>query len=517
MLFLLSLGISGAPSRGTFTQTLNHFTSSDTRTFPQSFVLDSTYERRPITSIIVRIGGNCPLNDADVQAAGVVDLASRIGSPIYALELRFFGRSDPRPNITVAGLSLLSYLSVEQAMEDVAAFIEFVRGECGDPGNCTVAVVGSSYGGSLAAWFRLKYPTSADAGAWASSAPIDLRADFSGFDNKTSEVIGRLNGGCNESIHKMFNRIEESLTKGDPEKIRESFGFSGNQDLVSILYVIAEVVASAPQYYRVPKPEYVPGLNDFCSAAAKNDLGAFATAFKNTLNGTGQSQQSLDPLSYTFNNSLFRNERAWWWLKCTQLGWFQTSDGFRSSLINMSYFDRVCETLFGFPHRSPKYLSRALKGVDIPATNVYFVNGELDGWSKVGVTDTSLALDRRVLVLSEGTHGLDMNQKVAGDHQLNRVRKTVVAQMALWVERQLDANRTCGHGFRILSRCRCNTSNSSQLLYGSENCSVLMHPYKKFEVVAVVAVALITILLLGLGAFVWCSGRQDPGAPAVPM
>lgn len=51
----------------------------------------------------------------------------------------------------------LQYLSVDQALADVAYFIETKKKER-NLENSTVVVFGGSYAGNMAAWARLKYP-----------------------------------------------------------------------------------------------------------------------------------------------------------------------------------------------------------------------------------------------------------------------------------------------------------------------------------------------------------------------
>lgn len=53
--------------------------------------------------------------------------------------------------------SNLQYLSVDQALADLAYFIETKKKEEALR-NSTVIVFGGSYAGSMAAWARLKYP-----------------------------------------------------------------------------------------------------------------------------------------------------------------------------------------------------------------------------------------------------------------------------------------------------------------------------------------------------------------------
>lgn len=73
----------------------------------------------------------------------------------------------------------LRYLSSEQALADLAYFIEAKKEELQISDNKWI-VFGGSYPGSLAAWFRLKYPHLANA-AVASSAPLLAQINFKGI------------------------------------------------------------------------------------------------------------------------------------------------------------------------------------------------------------------------------------------------------------------------------------------------------------------------------------------------
>lgn len=72
----------------------------------------------------------------------------------------------------------LQYLSVDQALADLAYFIKTKKKD-ENRRNSTVIVFGGSYAGSVASWARLKYPHLIQ-GALASSAPVLAKLDFNG-------------------------------------------------------------------------------------------------------------------------------------------------------------------------------------------------------------------------------------------------------------------------------------------------------------------------------------------------
>jgi lysosomal Pro-X carboxypeptidase len=86
------------------------------------------------------------------------DLAPQFGALLIFAEHRYYGKTQPFGNESYASVANLGYLTSEQALADYAILIEYLKSNITGAEHSPVVVFGGSYGGMLAAWFRLKYP-----------------------------------------------------------------------------------------------------------------------------------------------------------------------------------------------------------------------------------------------------------------------------------------------------------------------------------------------------------------------
>jgi len=79
----------------------------------------------------------------------------------------------------------LTYLNSEQALADLAFFIEAMNERYKLPPATKWVLFGGSYSGSLAAWMRVQYPHLVHA-AMSASGPLIAELDFDGKERNAS-------------------------------------------------------------------------------------------------------------------------------------------------------------------------------------------------------------------------------------------------------------------------------------------------------------------------------------------
>ncbi|KAF7823313.1 lysosomal Pro-X carboxypeptidase-like [Senna tora] len=159
-----------------YTQRLDHFNyrPDSYTTFQQRYMMDFKYWGGPKANapIFAYLGAEAPV-DQDMNFVGFLrENAPQFNALIVYIEHRFYGKSIPFGSMKDAmeNASTRGYFNSAQAIADYADVLLHIKQRF-SAHNSPIIVIGGSYGGMLASWFRLKYPHIA-LGALASSAPI---------------------------------------------------------------------------------------------------------------------------------------------------------------------------------------------------------------------------------------------------------------------------------------------------------------------------------------------------------
>jgi len=384
--------LGGTVTPGTYDQTIDHFSRTRSKaagyTFKQRYFIDSSYATDENSPVIYFICGESTC-DGPSDVPLVNRLARKYHAHRVALEHRFYGHSQPFKTLTP---DHLSYLSMDQAIEDLASFQRYAQTVLKLKGRWIS--VGGSYPGELSAFYRMKHPELVS-GALASSAPVFAKADFFEYDRHVARVA---DPACLSVIQKVVTDVEGRL-KSEPARSEVKALFEAAQVThdVDFLYTLADMAAIAIQYGF--EKQFCGGLiagfqsGNAVEAYAKEGLSLMkmmgTSPFQNSFGGA----MSLNPEDY-----LGYAGRQWMYQSCNEFGFYQVANGegggsSRSSKIDLAYHNDACERLFGIKNpvntdrTNREYYSKLFKA---GVKNIYFTNGANDPWSNLSLTDETL-------------------------------------------------------------------------------------------------------------------------------
>ncbi|TYI80501.1 hypothetical protein E1A91_D05G091700v1 [Gossypium mustelinum] len=431
-----------------YSQTLDHFNykPESFTSFQQRYVINSKYWGGANTSspILVYFGAEESL-DYDLSGIGfLTDNAPRFKALLVYIEHRFYGKSIPCGSREAAlrNASIRGYFTSAQAIADYAAVILHIK-KTFFAKNSPVIVIGGSYGGMLAAWFRLKYPHVA-LGALASSAPIlyfDELAPHVGYYAIVTKDFKETSESCYETIRKSWDEIDKVASKSNGlsilsmkfktcEKLKRSF------DLKDFLDSIYSEVAQ----YDHP-PSYP--LNIICRGidGAPKGTDILGRIFAGVVAYMGNNS------CYDMNEFNRPNDETyigWRWQTCSEMvmpiGHENNDSMFPPSPFNLTKFIRKCKSLFGVRPR-PHWVTTYYGGHDLKlilhrfASNIIFSNGLRDPYSSGGVLEN--ISDSVVAVYTvNGSHCLDiLPEKKSDPVWLIKQRKTEVGIIESWISK----------------------------------------------------------------------------------
>ncbi|KAL8517724.1 hypothetical protein ACS0TY_015814 [Phlomoides rotata] len=440
-----------------FTQILDHFNyhPQSYDTFQQRYLVNDKYWGGPRNNspIFLYTG-----NEGDIEwfannTGFMYEIAPHFQALLVFIEHRYYGKSIPfggRKEVAYSNSSTLGYLSSTQALADYATLILDLKNNL-TATESPVVVFGGSYGGMLAAWFRLKYPHVA-VGALSSSAPIlnfdNITSPFS-FDNIITQDFKSESESCYKVIKRSWQEIDDTAAKtGGLEILRKSFRICKNYISAGVLkgwlgtaYTYTAMTDyPTPSNFLNPLPAYP--VKQMCKAIDDPSTG------NNTLEkvyGAANIYYNYSGDATCFNlidNSDPHDLGGWQWQACTEM--ILLTDGDTEDSIfpasNYSYNSRVeyCKYKYNVGPRptwiptefGAHHIYRVLKRF---GSNIIFFNGLRDPWSGGGVLkDISKTIV--AIVAKEGAHHVDLRFSTSEDPKwLKDVRKREVQIISKWL------------------------------------------------------------------------------------
>ncbi|KAK7337275.1 hypothetical protein VNO77_17840 [Canavalia gladiata] len=441
-----------------FTQTLDHFNYNPQsyQTFQQRYLINDTHwgGAKNKAPIFVYTGNEGNIEWFTQNTGFMFENAPYFKALLVFIEHRFYGKSIPfggSKKVAYENTSTLGYLSSTQALADYAILITDLKKNLSAT-DSPVVVFGGSYGGMLAAWFRMKYPHVA-IGALASSAPI---LHFMGlvspdiFYTIITQDFRSESENCYKVLKGSWKLTSDTAKKpGGVELLRKSFRLCKSKDfgagtlqnwLATAWIYTAMTDYPTPSNFLNPLPAYP--VRKMCEAIdssvrEKNTLNKLYEAVNIYYNFTGTATCfDLD------DDSDPHDLGGWQWQACTEMimpvGGSNKESIFPES--EWSYEDRVavCDLYFNVTPR-PHWITTEFGGHDIETvlkrfgSNIIFYNGLRDPWSGGGVLK-NISKTLVAIVAKEGAHHVDLRYSTKEDPTwLKDVRKQEVKIITSWI------------------------------------------------------------------------------------
>jgi hypothetical protein len=483
-----------------FKQRIDHADTHNTQNvFDQRYLKNLAYvpENEKFQKCVIYIGGEGTLSANTLEkGSSYINFAEKEHAALFALEHRFFGKSMPFTELTTENYK---YLTISQALNDLADFIQFIKKDTRAAEDVKFLVVGGSYPGSLSSWFRLFYPHLTVA-SWSSSAPLNIKNEFPEYDSYIAEQLNNSNEVCLERTKTIFDNADAIIKSGDMTKIenfKKLYNIPTEIDDVSALYIITDVLAAIVQYnskYQL--------LDDYCGKIKEEtDPSKYESIYIETYNKLLQIRSAkpedfdLKQATSTSSTSEVANSRSWSWMTCNEVGWFQTASGLlRPSLLDITYFKNVCTYLFDGINglADEEEVNNRYGSINPRQTRVYFTNGKVDPWSTLGVHYPDESVERRAVFIPGESHCADLGAYNASLRtNLTIAQESIMEQMSAWMNEQ-SCNATCNHGTCIGGRCACEEG------WGGEKCNVEMTEKVNFDTAIIIGVSVPVIAVVSI-------------------
>lgn len=460
-----------------FTQYLDHFNpwlASSNATWQQRYLINDTWYT-PGGPVFFYTGNEGSI-DLFAQNTGLMwDLAPKYQALLVFAEHRYYGDSMPFGAASYDNQNL-GYLSSEQALADYATLLDSLRQNVTAANKETygayaadswpVVSFGGSYGGMLAAWFRMKYPA-ATIGSIAASAPI---MQFTGLvdPGKYNAIVTRdfavSNPYAPKNIYASWGAMESLAATQE-----------GRDHVKSVLRICDELLqpsditntvfnwfSNAIGYMAMADYPYPASfLGPMPGSPVKVAAGYFgngpltgddllvamregiAQIFYNYTGQAGSCYEldALNPPGLTGN--------GWNIQSCMEMvmpigQYGPPNDMFWVAPWNLTADLESCEQQYGSTPRPN--MARIQYGLDniAFASNIVFSNGNLDPWSGGGVTNPKLFNNNpslKVVIIEGGAHHLDLRASNPADPaSVRHARQIEADNISAWLAQYYAAH-----------------------------------------------------------------------------
>ncbi|PBK97921.1 hypothetical protein ARMGADRAFT_1076366 [Armillaria gallica] len=401
---------------------------------------------------------------------------------VIILEHRFYGLSNPYPDLTVESLRLHT---LQQAIDDLVYFAKNVElpmpngGELG-PDKAPWILTGGSYSGALTSWTIVNQPGVFWAG-YSSSGVVEAILDYWRYFEPIRQNMA---ANCSADVGAVIAHIDQVFSSGNQsaiQKIKSSFGMGDMTHLDDV----AGALRNNLWDWQSLQPTSGSGAQffDFCdalevkngvSASAKgwgldHALTAWGSYFRNTyisgLCGSLDAETCLGSYDATqdfyTDTSIDNAGRSWMWIVCNEVGYLQDGSpqglpAIVTRLVQPSYDLRQCSYMFPEAFPTPAKTidvaktNEAYEGWDVKTNRLFFANGIRDPWREATVSAQTVDVPSTAsqpIGLGDGFHCSDLSTANGViDPTIAAVQSRALGSMHTWLQEWTPGRRRSPQG-----------------------------------------------------------------------
>jgi len=355
---------------------------------------------KPGGPLFIFIGAEWEITPGWITGGHTYDMAKYHKGYLVYSEHRYYGQSRPTPD---ASYKNLKWLNVDQALADLAKFIEWFKSTIPGLENSKVILVGGSYGGTMAVWMRQKYPHLVT-GSWASSAPLVAKVDFVEYKEVMGYAFREIGGQyCYDRLEQAFTEMERLIDIRNASRIEHDFQTCTNIDLNNQLDIwnlfstFGNSLAGIVQYHR---PGSIEGVCDVITDSKYSDgMAAFAAYIRKQLGSSCFGFKYNDSIAIYKKEEWGRSDevwRQWYYQTCVDFGYYQTSGSLKQPFgksFPVELYTKMCADAYDLSltqekiEENIKNTNEKYHGLDPNVTNVYFTHGDIDPWHPLGINE----------------------------------------------------------------------------------------------------------------------------------
>jgi hypothetical protein len=242
-------------------------------------------------------------------------------------------------------------------------------------------------------------------------------------------------------------------------------------------------------------------VREFCQAQSGEtyNLTGFINSFRQAF--PEPDREDYFQQNFTDQSNPDSAKRIGLWLRCNEIGLFPASDSPRF-LVNLSYFERVCQYLFNLSLPDQSDLSRRFGNVLPDTTNIIFTNAKNDSWSKIGIGLSDGVESRREFIVKYENASYcaelfapQLSSIQSEPQSVTDARTDIFKNLSTWIVNDTAIN--CTHGTLEFGRCICDPD------YEGELCDSRTMSETIVKVFAALLVLLPMAMMIVIGCAAW--------------